>query len=79
MTGVASTEQIVAHMKLHGVEQGSTVIEKCSKAKFQVAGIDASGIKLTNDSDGKAFTSSPSMFLSLYDRVRTKQEDSHSF
>ena len=76
MTGSASTEQIVAHMKLHGVEEGCIVIEKSSKAKYHVAMITASEIKLTNDKNDQVERASTSMFLSLYDRCKqgAKQE-----
>ena len=73
-TSACTNVQIVMHMKLRGVEVGSAVIEKVSKEVFKVVKITADQISLVHK-DGREQTASPSLFLSLYDKSKTKPEE----
>ena len=79
LPGVATAEQIIAHLAANNIETGSSVIEVDSQCHFKVTSIDATLIKLTSITDGTESSSPPTEFLTMYCLAKSQKEEASSF
>lgn len=79
LPGVATAEQIIAHLAANNIETGSSVTEAVSQRHFKVTSIDAMLIKLISITDGTESSSPPTEFLTMYCLAKAQKEEASSF
>ena len=79
LPGVATAEQIIAHLAANNIETGSSVTEAVSQRHFKVTSIDAMLIKLISITDGTESSSPPTEFLTMYCLAKAHKEEASSF
>ena len=78
LPGVATAEQIIAHLAANNIETGSYVIEVASQCHFKVTSIDATLIKLTSITDGTESSPPPTEFLTMYCLAKSQKAEASS-